>query len=307
MITNTVTTAGFTISGTQIIDANGQPFLIRGINHAHTWYKADIASALKSIAATGANLVRIVLSNGTQWEKDDVESVRNILSLCERHQLIAMLEVHDATGSDNLQALQQAVSYWIELSAVLIGKEDRVIINIANEWFGSWSSYAWSVGYEFAITALREAGFEHLLVIDGAGYGQYPQSIIDYGQALLKSDRAARLAFSVHMYEYAAADTATIKRNIDEILALNLPLIIGEFGDRVPESHPVDIGMLLRYAEETAVGWIAWSWYGNGGSDTVLDLSSGPNGQFALTPWGKTAIDNEYGIGHTAELCSVFY
>lgn len=306
MGTHTVATPGFTISGTNIVDANGQFFLIRGINHAHTWYKADIKMALSAIAATGANLVRIVLSNGTQWTKDDAESVSNILSLCERYQLIAMLEVHDATGSDDMNILQQAVAYWIELSKVLIGKEDRVIINIANEWFGSWSSYAWLVGYEFAIAALRKAGFEHLLVIDGAGYGQYPQSIMDYGPALMKSDPATRLAFSVHMYEYAAADTATIKRNIDEIMALNLPLIVGEFGDRAPETHPVDIAMLMRYAEETAVGWIAWSWYGNGGTDAVLDLTSGPS-QFQLTPWGVTAIESQFGVRRTSELCSVFY
>lgn len=306
MSTTITAISGFMIAGTQIVDAKGQPFLIRGINHAHTWYKDDIDAALISIAATGANLVRIVLSNGQQWTKDSAESVANLLALCEQHQLIAMLEVHDATGSDNLLTLQQAVSYWIELSPILIGKEDRVIINIANEWFGSWSSYAWSVGYELAITSLREAGFEHLLVIDTAGYGQYPQAILDYGQDLLKSDRSARLAFSLHMYEYAAADSDTIKRNIDDVKALGLPLLIGEFGDRVPETHPVDLDTLMRYTEEQSVGWIAWSWYGNGGADTVLDLSSGPQDGFALTSWGKTAVESDNGIRLTAKPCTIF-
>lgn len=298
--------SGFTVAGTQIVDAKGQPFIIRGINHAHTWYKDDIDAALISIAATGANLVRVVLSNGQQWTKDHAASVANVLALCKQHQLIAMLEVHDATGSDDLLTLQQAVSYWTDLSPVLIGQEDRVIINIANEWFGSWSSYAWSVGYEFAIAALRDAGLEHLLVIDTAGYGQYPQAILDYGQELLKRDRLARLAFSLHMYEYAAADTDTLKRNIDDVKALGLPLLIGEFGDRVPETHPIDLDTLMRYTEEQSVGWIAWSWYGNGGVDAVLDLSSGPQDSFALTSWGKTAVEGDNGIKLTAKPCSIF-
>lgn len=297
---------GFSTSGTQILDAKDQPFMIRGINHAHTWYKQDATTAIEAISATGANLVRIVLSNGTQWTKDSKESVAELLTLCESQQLIAMLEVHDATGNDNLEALQQAVNYWVELAPLLIGKEDRVIINIANEWFGSWSSYAWFVGYEFAIKALRDAGLNHLLIIDTAGYGQYPQAIIDYGTTLLENDSASCLAFSLHMYEYAAADSDTIKRNIDNIIDLNLPLIIGEFGDRVPDTHPIDIDALLNYTYQTSVGWIAWSWYGNSGSDAVLDLSTGPLNAFSLTSWGEKAIDSDHGIMHTAQSCSIF-
>lgn len=298
--------SGFTVSGTQILDANGNPFLIRGVNHAHTWYKNDIEAALNSIAATGSNLVRLVLSNGEQWTKDSADSISTILSLCEQKQLIAMLEVHDAIGSDDVQTLLDSVSYWKELATVLIGKEDRVIINIANEWFGSWSSTTWAEGYQQAIVALRDAGFEHLLVIDTAGYGQYPQAIIDHAQGLLQSDKFGRLAFSIHMYEYAAADTDTIKRNVDNTPALNVPLIIGEFGNRVPEVHPVDVDMIISYLQEKSVGWTAWSWYGNSGSDAVLDLTSGPTASFALTSWGKTVVESTYGIKNTAVRCTIF-
>ena len=296
----------FKISGTQLLDANGNPFVIRGINHAHTWFKEDATSALAAIAATGANLVRIVLSNGQQWTKDSVEAVDALLSQCEKHQLVTMLEVHDATGKDNIDALQLAVAYWIELKPILIGREDRVIINIANEWFGSWSSYAWSVGYEFAITELRRAGLSHLLVIDTAGYGQYPQAVLDYGEVLFQQDPLARLMFSVHMYEYAAADESAIKQTIDNILTLNLPLIIGEFGNRIPTTHPVDVASLMQYAEEKRVGWAAWSWYGNSGPDAVLDMCSGPD-SFTLTSWGSAAVNGPYGLHYTSSTCSVFH
>ena len=32
------TTGGFKVDGTKLLDANGEEFIMRGINHAHTWY-----------------------------------------------------------------------------------------------------------------------------------------------------------------------------------------------------------------------------------------------------------------------------
>ncbi len=58
---------GFRVSGTKLLDANGNEFIMRGINHAHTWYKGYDDTALEAIAATGANCVRLVLANGVHW------------------------------------------------------------------------------------------------------------------------------------------------------------------------------------------------------------------------------------------------
>ena len=37
--------------------------------------------------------------------------------------------------------------------------------------------------------------------------------------------------FSIHMYEYAGKDAATVKANMENVLNKGLALIIGEFGD----------------------------------------------------------------------------
>ena len=47
--------AGFTVNGTQLIDANGNNFIMRGINHPHAWFTSQDDTALEAIAATGAN------------------------------------------------------------------------------------------------------------------------------------------------------------------------------------------------------------------------------------------------------------
>lgn len=295
---------GFTISGTNIIDANGQTFMMRGVNHAHTWYKNDIESAISSIALTSANVVRIVLSNGKKWIKDEPDSVRNIISLCESKKLISVLEVHDAIGSNDQQDLENTIIYWKELFNILTGKEDRVIINIANEWFGTWDSAGWAEGYKIVIPELRQAGFEHLFVVDTAGYGQYPQAIFDKGREIFQSDSLSRTLFSIHMYEYAGANAKVVKENIDKSLEIGIPVIIGEFGDNKPEEQSTDVYTIMNYSQERAVGWMAWSWYGN--TNSVLDLTSGPSGNFSLTNWGRIAIENENGIRNTSIPCSIF-
>src|SRR6187551_1244570 len=90
--------AGWSVSGTQILDPNGNNFIYRGINHAHAWYPDRTTQALKDIAATGANSVRVVLANGTQWTRTSGSAVADIISQCKANTLVCVLEVHDSTG-----------------------------------------------------------------------------------------------------------------------------------------------------------------------------------------------------------------
>lgn len=117
--------AGFSVSGTQLLNGNGQPFVMRGINHAHTWYSNKTNSAIPDIAKTGANTVRVVLSNGTHregWIKTPASEVREIINLCKSNKLICMLEVHDTTGygeKAEATAVAQAAAYWVEIADTL--------------------------------------------------------------------------------------------------------------------------------------------------------------------------------------------
>ncbi|WP_150265992.1 cellulase family glycosylhydrolase [Paenibacillus tepidiphilus] len=294
---------GFHVSGTTLLDATGSPFIMRGVNHAHTWYKNDLDAAIPAIAATGANTVRIVLANGVKWTKDTAAEVQNILTLLDQYKLIAVLEVHDATGSDNLSDLSAAANYFIGIKDVLIGKEDRVIINIANEWFGSWSTTNWAAGYQTVIPALRAAGLKHTLIVDAAGWGQYPTSIFTSGNAVFNSDPLKNTIFSIHMYEYSGGSAATVKSNIDNALAIGVPVIIGEFGHK-HTSGDVDEATIMSYGQQLGVGWLAWSWYGNGGGVEYLDLATGPAG--ALTDWGKSVVNGPYGTLATSVLNKIY-
>lgn len=298
MTTNAAT--GFKVNGTSLLDANGNAFVMKGVNHAHTWYKDQLNVAVPAISKLGANTIRIGLSNGGQWTKDTASDVANVIKVCEDNKLVAILEVHDATGYNDIASLLKAAEYFAEIKSALQGHENTVIINIANEWAGEWQTANWATGYKQAIPIIRNAGLTHAILVDGAGYGQYPQSIMDAGKEVLAADTQKNTFFAWHGYEYAAGTQADIKKNIDGVLAQGLCLVIGEFGFK-HTSGDVDEAYLISYANSNKVGWLAWSWKGNSGGVEYLDLSNDWAGT-NLSDWGKTIANALSGTPK----CSVF-
>lgn len=294
---------GFSIQSGKLIDANGNEFIMKGVNHAHNWYNGQDETALKAIAKTGANTVRLVLSNGVQWNYDDVVTVKRLIELCKENKLIAILEVHDATGKDSVDDLQKAIDYWIDIKEALIGNEDTVILNIANEWHGSWASDAWAQGYIKMIPQLRAAGIKNTIMVDCAGWGQYPTSIKDKGKAAFAADPDANTMFSMHLYEYAGGNAAQIKSNIDGVTSQGLAVCVGEFAYKHTDGD-VDEEYILNYTEEQGIGWLGWSWYGNSDYCKYLDMATDMAGT-NYTEWGKILMEHEYGLP-TAKTCSVF-
>ena len=296
---------GFYVDGTKLYDANGNEFIFRGVNHAHTWFKGQLKTAIPAIADTGANSVRIVLSNGYQWSKDNLESINEIIDLCKKYELIAILEVHDGTGKDDAAVLDGIVDYWIEMKDALIGNESYVILNIANEWFGSWGTDEWADAYKKAIPRIREANIENLIMVDSAGWGQYPMSIAKCGTEVFESDPLKNTMFSIHMYGTAGKNDKVIKRNIDNVLKQNLCVCIGEFGFDHSDGD-VDEAYIMSYCNEIGVGYLGWSWKGNGGGVEYLDIAKEWDGSVLSDNWGENLIFGENGIKATSEKCSVF-
>lgn len=296
---------GFYIDGTKLYDANGNEFIMRGINHAHTWFKDELNTAIPAIAATGANTVRIVLSNGYQWNKDSLESIVEIIQLCKEYKLVAVLEVHDGTGKNEASVLEGIVDYWLEMKDALIGNEAYVILNIANEWFGDWSEKDWAEAYISQIPRIREAGIENLIMVDSAGWGQYPMSIAKRGVDVLAADPMGNTMFSIHMYGSAGGTEKVIKRNIDNVQKQGLCVCIGEFGYDHSDGD-VKEEYIMQYCTEIGVGYLGWSWKGNGGGVEYLDIANEWDGSVLSADWGENLVNGEYGIKNTSEICSVF-
>ena len=296
---------GFYVSGTKLYDANGNEFVMRGINHPHNWFKNQDETALAAIAKTGANCVRIVCSDGQQYSKDSAETLSQLVERCKELEMIAILEVHDITGRDDLASLEKTVDYWIEVKDALIGNEAYVILNIANEWIGTWESDTWTKGYTAAIPKLRDAGIRNTIIVDAAGWGQYAKSITNGGAEVFDSDPLKNTMFSIHMYGTAGKNERVIQQNLAGVTGMGLCVIVGEFGYNHSDGD-VDEAFIMQYCGENDIGYLGWSWKGNGGGVEYLDIALEWDGSALSEDWGVNLIEGDTGIRKTSKKCSVF-
>lgn len=281
----TSATSGMYVRNGRLYDADGKEFLMRGINVAHAWYPNETQTSINAIADRGANCVRVVLADGTQWTKTQRAEVENIISWCEARNLICILEVHDHTGFDDVSRLNNAVNYWLEIKDLINAHKKYVILNIANEWLGTWNNaHSWTSAYQSALRTLRDAGIENVIMIDTSGYGQETSTCINNSQQVVSADSTGNTMISIHMYSVAGKDAATVKNSIDSMLATGVCFCIGEFGNW-QNGADVDETTIMQQCTEKGVGYIAWSWNGNSGIDLSLDIAKDWKGS-SLTEWG---------------------
>lgn len=296
--------AGFHLNGRFIYDANNVNFVMRGVNHPHNWFMEQ-TSSLAHIKAKGANTVRVVLSSGAFWEQNSADDVANVIALCKANELVCVLEVHDTTGYIETPAISlgDAVDYWKSIKSVLDGEEAYVIINLGNEPYGNESTEGWLDDTTAAIVEMREAGFEHMLMVDAPNWGQDWESVMLNNAAdVLASDENGNTVFSIHMYG-VYEDATDIENYISTFVNAGLPIVVGEFGHLHSDGDP-DEDAILSVAEEHGIGYLGWSWSGNSGVgylDLVTDFN--PN---KLTPWGKRLFYGENGICLTSVEASLY-
>ncbi|MFB4271191.1 cellulase family glycosylhydrolase [Nonomuraea sp. GTA35] len=296
---------GLRVSGTRILEANGNAFVMRGVSHAHTWYASQTGS-FADIKALRANTVRVVLSGG-RWTPNSASDVANVVSLCRQNRLICVLENHDTTGygeQSGAYTLDQAVDYWNSVRSALTGTEDFIIVNIGNEPYGNNNVSAWTAATTNAITRMRTLGFQHMLMVDAPNWGQDWQfTMRDNARTVAAADTQKNTVFSVHMY--GVFDTAAeITAYLDAFQTAGLPLVIGEFGHNHSDGNP-DEDTIMSQAVSRGLGYIGWSWSGNSGGVEYLDMVTNFDPD-ALTSWGQRIFNGANGIAATSREATFF-
>ncbi|MGW6391451.1 cellulase family glycosylhydrolase [Streptomyces sp. NPDC055103] len=297
---------GIHVRDGRVYEANGNEFVMRGVNHAQAWYPNE-TGAIADISAKGANTVRVVLGSGDRWARTDASKVASIIDDCKAHKVICVLEVHDTTGygEDGAAAsLDKAADYWIGIKSALQGQEDYVVVNIGNEPYGNSGYTAWTDATKNAIGKLRGAGISNALMVDAPNWGQdWSNTMRDNAASVFAADPHRNTIFSVHMY--GVYDTAAEVQNyLNHFVGHRLPLVVGEFGDNHSDGNP-DENAIMATARSLRVGYLGWSWSGNGGGVEYLDMVNGFDAG-SLTPWGNRFFFGADGISSTSTRATVF-
>ena len=299
---------GLRVQGGRLYEANGNEFVMRGVNHAHTWYPGE-TSSFANIKATGANTVRVVLSDGTRWTRNSGADVSNVISLCKTNKLICVLEVHDTTGygeQSGAASLAKAADYWLsaDIKAALAGQENYVILNIGNEPFGNTGFQDWTSHTSQAIQRLRAGGYQHVIMVDAPNWGQdWSFTMRDNAARVYAADPTGNTMFSIHMY--GVFDTAAeVSAYLNAFVSARLPILVGEFGHDHSDGNP-DEDAIFATTQQLRLGYLTWSWSGNGGGVEYLDMVTAFN-PAQLTPWGQRAVNGANGIRATSREATVY-
>ncbi|WP_405851320.1 cellulase family glycosylhydrolase [Streptomyces sp. NBC_00090] len=297
---------GIHVANGRVYEANGNEFVMRGVNHAHAWYPERTGS-IADIAAKGANTVRVVLASGDRWAPTSQADVSSLIGQCKANKVICVLEVHDTTGYGEdgaATSLDRAADYWISIKGALAGQEDYVVVNIGNEPFGNNGYSAWTNATKSAIGKLRGAGIDHALMVDAPNWGQdWSQTMRSNAASVFASDPDRNTIFSIHMY--GVYDTAAeVQDYLNHFVGNGLPIVVGEFGDAHSDGNP-DENAIMATAQSLRVGYIGWSWSGNGSGVEYLDLVNGFDAN-SLTSWGNRFFNGANGISSTSRTATVY-
>ena len=291
---------GFHVVGRHLYDRCGERVVLRGINKMIIWTDIDGIPSCGEIAKTGANTVRIVwLTSGSATQLD--EAIRN----CVAAQLIPMVELHDGIGDWSL--LPILVDYWTrpDVLEVIERHKRYLLINIGNEvGRANVTPYEFRAGYESAVNRMRAAGIHVPLIIDGTDWGKNIDVLQSEGPALIEADPDHNLMFSIHMWwpRMWGYSEATVIEELEETVDMELPLIVGEFGNQWTASAFGEIPY-LTIVEQThllGIGMLPWEWGPGNNPQTWLDMTA--DGTFdTLQGWGlEVAVTHRYSILNTA-------
>jgi len=282
---------GLRTNGRYLEAPTGERIVLKGVNHETVWLNKTGDPDFAEIAKTKANAVRIVwtIANGTPAGLDLA------ITNCIKQGMIPIVELHDATG--DWSKLSTVVDAWVGTYLTTLKKHEKyVIVNVGNEIGQTVTDANYQAGYNTAVQRMRRAGIRCPILIDASGYGQSYTSISNSANAIIAADSLSNVMFSVHMYwplkwNGTKAQVETKVRNaLDDAIAKNIPLIVGEFAEAftdagvVAASDSIPFRTIIAECNKREIGWLPWSWDGNN-PQTDLDMTT--NSTYAgLQTWG---------------------
>jgi mannan endo-1,4-beta-mannosidase len=300
----------FTVSGRGILDTDGDPVQLRGVNKMSVFDDDDPRGNVyfPQIALSHANTVRIVWAIVDDHGRTDVADLAAVIANCQKNKMLPMIELHDATG--DLSKLPKLADYWTrsDVLQVIFNAGGNLLVNIGNEVGDDTVGVNGFINaYTPVIRKMRNAGIRTPLVIDAPDFGKNIDVFTDGGAAGLL-DVDPNLIFSVHTYWGISdgADANFIKGKFDAAVNAGYALIVGEFskwgafnptGSVCEGDGECAYNTIMTEASARGIGWYAWEW-GPGnefGDDTGLctRMNMTTDGTFAsLQPGWATDVVN---------------
>lgn len=252
--------SALSVQGTQLVDAAGNPVVLRGVSYGwHNWwpqfYNAETVKWL--IADWGVDVLRVPM--GIHHEEPEltynaepekaVEIITPVIDACIENGIYVIIDFH----SHHLE-LELAKTFFAEM-AEKYGKYPNVIYEIYNEPIDdSWEDVkAYS---EEVIAVIRAVDPDNVILVGNPHWDQDLHLVADD-----QIGGVSNIMYTLHYY--AATHGDYLRERGDYALAKGAPIFISESaGMEASGDGPMDYEkwkVWRDWAEERKISWITWS------------------------------------------------
>ncbi len=292
-------TAGYPVplkvSGNRLVDAAGEPVLLRGLmapDPARLAEKSKFEpSFYDGMAATGANVIRIPI-HPERWERDPDYLWRYLDPLVawnSENGVYTILDLHfignvETGGGDQMPDIQQpskqfTLAFWQQVAGYF-KDTPNVIFEIFNEP-QSISPADWRRNAQEIVTVIRGTGAAQLILVGGVDYAKNLSWVLEQPVA------GENIAYTTHIFP--AHSQASWDTWFGET-ASQYPVLLTEWGwiesatssaDYLVGSQKAYGEMLIDYLTQRNMSWVA-CWYDDEWLPPMFE-----KGMKQMTPWGR--------------------
>jgi endoglucanase len=277
------------VRGTQLVDAAGAPYVLRGMsfgwhNYHPQFYNAGAVGWLAS--DWRCNVVRAAMGiepEGAYLQNETLarRSVEAVVEASIRAGIYVIVDWH----SHNVNR-EEAIAFFSEMAG-RYGRYPNVIWEIFNEPDKeSWpevKAYA-----EAVIAAIRAKDPDNIILVGSPHWDQ------DLDQPAASPIVGKNLMYTMHFY--ASSHKGWLRDRCDGALKAGIPIFISESsGTEATGNGPIDSLEWARYiswAEERHISWVVWSVSAKNESCSVLQKGAATEGGWLekdLKPSGRIA------------------
>lgn len=300
----------FSVQSSQIIDPNGDEFVVQGVN-----IFPDNSEARDQIVdCWGFNTVR---ANhfvdwawyGADWEFDLLES-----NFADQGTVVILDLAHDAYGSD-----AGIGRYWLSRQQELIDLYTYYAERYKDNpyvWFElinepdtlSYNSSAWVQIHQALVTAIRDTGNQNPIIVSGWCWGQdacgwgnstitaNESAILGLGDQIMtiNNEPQSNIIFTHHVFDqFQYGSLSRLTDYHDAVQAKNYALIVGEYSSSNVNSTMTATNYMFQSTQARNIGRIAWNWHANDNGDLTTNTAYNGGGDgidSCLAPTNLTAL-----------------
>lgn len=275
------------VSGTQIVDQNGNPFQLRGIStHGINW---DVGRPYVNQAAFqtlrdewGANAVRLAMytaeyngycSGGNQAELKN--TLYNGVEYAKNLGMYAIIDWHILKDNNPNQNIEQAKGFFSEVSAKY-KDYNNVLYEICNEP----NNCTWDEIKAYAnviIPIIRANDPDAIIIVGTPTWSQLGQ----WGHTNEVADSPltgySNIVYSLHFYCAESSHTQYLPAKVDYAVSKGLPILVSEFGlSAAGGNGAIDTAQAeawMNKLDSYKIGYFCWSLSNKAESSALISSS----------------------------------